>query len=111
MFLNIILNITLLTIFDSISLGCLKQYHLYKNWKIIIPAILINAIIIPILLINTFKYEGLAITNFLWNIFSTLAVIFVGVYFFKEKINNYQKFGLFFGILSIFFLFLADSKS
>jgi multidrug transporter EmrE-like cation transporter len=59
---------------------------------------------IATLLLLTAKYESIAITNIMWNIASTILVLMLGYFIFKEHITRYQYIGICLGLLSIVFL-------
>ena len=45
--------------------------------------------------------EHLAISNALWNVSAIILVTFIGIFYFKEKIDIYGKIGILFAILSV----------
>ena len=55
---------------------------------------------VPLLAFAT-KYEGIGISNFLWNVLSTLIGFGIGVYFYKEKIRNMQIMGVILSLVGV----------
>jgi len=96
-----------------------------KMWLYLITVIILEAIamsileysanngnnyyIIGILMYSLIAYlfyqvliiEHLAISNALWNVSAIILVTFIGVFYFKEKIDIYGKIGILFAILSV----------
>ncbi len=105
---ELILLVSLIIIVEVASWYCLKKQYV-DNKKIYLYLFFALYTIIPFLLIRTLKYEGIGVTNMLWNIASTTLVLLIGYFIFNEHINHYQYFGIGFGILAILLLTL-DKK-
>jgi multidrug transporter EmrE-like cation transporter len=58
-----------------------------------IASVIYAVAVVPLLRLAT-KYEGIGVSNFLWNVFSTILGFVIGVYIFKEKIRNMQILGV-----------------
>ena len=56
------------------------------------------------------KYEGIGLTNFLWNVFSTLVMFAIGIYIFKERIHNQQLIGIGIALLGIALILMAPES-
>ena len=80
----------ILVVVEAIALYCLR----IGDFHHIIFASLIFAFLVVPLLHKCLTYEGIGITNFVWNLFSTLIMVFIGMYFFKEHITTVQKIGI-----------------
>ena len=98
--------ILLLIIVEILAWYFLKKQHIEENDTYMFLFFFFFALI-PLILIQLVKLEGIAITNVYWNIASTMLVILLGYFVFKEKINSVQYIGVGFGILSIALLTLA----
>ena len=98
--------ILLLIIVEILAWYFLKKQHIEENDTYIFLFFLLFSLI-PWILIELVRLEGIAITNVYWNIASTMLVILLGYFVFKEKINSVQYIGVGFGILSIALLTLA----
>ena len=60
---------------------------------------------VPLLAFAT-KYEGIGISNFLWNVLSTLIGFGIGIYFYKEKIRNMQIMGVIVSLVGVAMILL-----
>jgi len=105
---EIIYLLILIVTVEVLSWYCLKKQYVSGDKKYLIMFFALYACI-PFLLIQTLKYEGIGITNMLWNIASTTLVLLIGYFIFKEHINHYQYLGIGLGILAIVLLSL-DKK-
>jgi len=85
------------TIVESIGLTILRQGSRYA-----VPMTsAIYALGVVPLLHMSLQYEGIGLINFLWNIFSTLVMIAIGIYMFKEKIHRLQFIGILVSLLGV----------
>lgn len=62
------------------------------------------------LLAYSLNYEGIGMTNFLWNVFSTLAMFFIGIYYFKERVHYLQGIGVAIALLGVGLILMAPEK-
>jgi len=87
-------------------------YFMKKSWvdndKISLCLFFALYACLPFLLLRTLQYEGIGITNMLWNIASTTLVLLMGYFIFKEHINHWQYLGIGLGIISIVLLSLES---
>jgi len=85
------------TIIESIGLTILRQGSTYA-----IPMTsAIYALGVVPLLHMSLRYEGIGLTNFLWNVISTLVMFAIGIYIFKEKIKKLQFMGVLVCLLGV----------
>jgi multidrug transporter EmrE-like cation transporter len=70
-----------------------------------IASVLYAAGAVPLLAFAT-KYEGIGISNFLWNVLSTLIGFGIGIYFYKEKIRNMQIMGVIVSLVGVAMILL-----
>lgn len=96
-----------IVIVEVLSWYCLKKQYISGNKIYLVPFFALYAII-PFLLIQTLKYEGIGVTNMLWNIASTILVLLMGYFIFKEHVNGYQYIGIGLGVLSIVLLSISN---
>ena len=94
-----IVYLFLLIVVEILAWYFLKKQHIEKNENYAILFFFTFALI-PWILLRLVKLEGIAITNIYWNIASTLLVLFLGYFVFKEELNNTQYIGIALGILS-----------
>lgn len=76
------------------------------KWAIPIASFIYAFFIVPLLAYGL-KYEGVGMVNFLWNIFSTIMMFFVGIYVFREKMNNLQFVGVLISLVGIGLILIA----
>ena len=111
--MNLSLIITcLMSSVDIIMESSVKLYRTNNNIKYIVIAMILYSLQ-PLLFNYNMKTStmGMAETNILWNITSTIMVTIVGVYYFKEKLENHSILGIAFGIISIILLNYTDIVS
>jgi multidrug transporter EmrE-like cation transporter len=95
------------TLFESVGLTILRAGGPYA-----LPiASAIYAVAVVPLLSYSLRYEGIGMSNFLWNIFSTLIMFGIGIYIFREKIQYLQLIGVCIAFLGIGLVLLAPEKS
>jgi len=46
--------------------------------------------------------------NLTWNLFSSIVITIIGIYYFKENITNLQMYGVLFGLVSLFLFGLSE---
>ena len=95
--------LTILIIFENTALYFLKKESINHNGKYIKYSCILYGLFIPFILLKILNYEGIAIINFFWNIFSTLSGFLLGIYLFNEQINKIEIIGV---IISLFGLYL-----
>lgn len=95
--------LTLIVLVETITWFCLKKQYL-TNKKVYLCLFLVFYAFIPILLIQAVKYEGIGLTNMLWNIASTTLILIMGCYLFNENVNKFQYLGIGLGLISIILL-------
>ena len=100
--MNQFILLIILIIVEAVAMSSI-EYGANNHNNIYIIGILLYLLvgyILYLILIN----DNLAITNAKWNILSIILVTSIGIFFFKEKLSIYEKFGLVFAILSIFLM-------
>lgn len=100
---DFLIILTVIIIAEIITWYSLKKQHLEKD-KFYLYIYFAMFLVIPVLLLLTVKYEKIIITNMMWNIASTMLVLILGYFMFKEDITTYQYIGISLGLLSIVFL-------
>lgn len=66
-------------------------------------------LVVPLLAV-ALKYEGIGMVNFFWNIFSTVMMFLIGVYYFGEKLHSLQIIGIIFSLLGLFLILIDPDK-
>lgn len=75
--------------------------------NIIFAAIIFAFVVVPILSV-CLQYEGMGMTNFLWNVLSTITMIVIGTIFFNEELVNRQKLGIGISLIGLLILYIPD---
>ena len=101
---------TLLTFFvtciESIGLSLMRVGG-YKN--LVLASMIYGWLVAPILYF-TIPLEGVGLTNFLWNVFSTVLMFIIGVYYFQEKIKYLQVMGVLVSFVGIAMVLMAPDS-
>ncbi len=95
--------LVLLIVVEILAWYFLKKQHVENNETYTFLFFFTFALI-PWILLKLVKLEGIAVTNMYWNIATTILVLFLGYFIFKEKLNNLQYIGIGLGFLSILLL-------
>ncbi len=94
--------LTVIVMAELITWYSLKKQHLEKD-KFYLYIYFSVFLAIPVLLLLAVKYEQIIITNMMWNIASTILVLVLGYYIFKEHITTYQYIGICLGYYLLYF--------
>ena len=93
----------LVSIVEAIGLIFLRM----KQWySIPIASGIYAAGVVPLLFL-LLKYEGIGMSNFFWNVFSTIVMFLIGIYMFHEKLHNLQIIGVLLSLLGLFLILIA----
>lgn len=76
----------------------------------IMSASLLFAFGVVPLLTKALEYEGIGIVNFMWNVMTTIAMFAVGIYIFKEKVQNIQLVGAAVSLVGLALILLAPEE-
>ena len=93
----------LLTVLDVLAFPIVKGVSTGLNsFWMIVPIFLYS--LNPIILLRSLQTEGLVIVNFVWNMLSSITILLVGKYIFKEVISPTKMLGVVFSLTSIFLM-------
>lgn len=104
--LNFILIIILGSIISALPILCVKEYLSSSSFCFILFAILCYILTIFSYIYILTKNNIVSITYPLIKLLSSFFVIFLGVFYYKERLTNYQCVGLVLGIISLYLLFM-----
>jgi multidrug transporter EmrE-like cation transporter len=76
----------------------------------IISASFLFALGVVPLLTHALKYEGIGIVNFMWNVMTTISMFAIGIYMFKEKVQNLQLVGAGISLVGLALILLAPEE-
>lgn len=94
----------LLTSIEAVALTLLRMGGVYQS---IFAALIFGFGVTP-LLAKTLEYEGIGMVNFVWNVFSTIIMFAVGIYFFSEKITRLKSMGILLSLAGLGLIILSD---
>lgn len=87
---------------DAVSFSLLKARHIgLINGVWMFPITMAIYASQPLVFYKTLSIESMSVMNLLWNVMSNIIVTLIGLFFFKEKISNYQYAGIFVCIIGI----------
>ena len=101
--------LSLILLLEATALYSIK-YASKKDENYLIISILCYAIIPYCLYRIVTRGQGIAITNIVWNIASSLYGLFIGMLLFRESLTIRQKIGVGFGLLGIWFIVLGQKS-
>jgi multidrug transporter EmrE-like cation transporter len=80
---------TLLALLDIGMMGLSKMVSIGQvSWNIGVPTAMAIYSLEPLIFIRALKYEGMVVTNLVWNLVSDIIVTLQGILIFGEKIKN-----------------------
>ena len=95
----------IMAVIDAIMMGLTKKYYLSTHKiKYILAAGMVIYMCQPLLFYRALSFEGMGIFNVLWDSVSNLIVLFVGIYFFSERITIRKYIGVILSFISIYLL-------
>jgi len=87
---------------DVVILSILKMKHigqLTSQWVFVIAFIVYGCQ--ALIFYKALDYSSLTNMNILWDVTSDILVTIVGIYLFKESVNDYQKVGIVMGVMGV----------
>jgi multidrug transporter EmrE-like cation transporter len=102
--------LAILVFFEFWALYFLQKSQKVKDKKYLIFSMLLYGIPVSLLLYKLLEFKNIGIVNFLWNVCSTLAGIFIACYIFGETINHLQWMGVALGFLSVGLIIMGTQK-
>lgn len=104
--LVLLLLLLIMVITESCALYLLRLRGGIRN--IIFASVIFALIVVPILSV-CIKYEDMGMTNFIWNILSTIIMFGIGFLFFHETLTNKQKLGIGVSLIGLLILYIPDT--
>lgn len=86
--------VLLILIAETTAFSFLKKFSIDSNWLYFALGVFFYALV-AVLLVKSFKYGDMGIVNVLWSAFSVLAVVSVGVLYYKEHVTSIEMGGIF----------------
>lgn len=97
----------LMILLTSIEAVALTLLRVGGPLNMAISSVIFAFAVVP-LLSKALDYEGIGMVNFVWNVFSTLIMFFIGIYIFAERITPLKTIGIFIALLGIGIIMIAD---
>lgn len=95
----------IMALIDTFVLSILKGIEIgFIKWKGLFFISMIIYSFQPLIFYQGLKGNGMAVMNSLWNVMSDIAVMFIGIFYFSEKLSTYKKIGILLSFVSIFLL-------
>lgn len=82
----------------------------YGGTRNIISASLLFAFGVVPLLTQALQYEGIGLINFMWNVMTTISMFGIGIYLFREKVQNLQLIGAGISLVGLALILLAPEE-
>jgi multidrug transporter EmrE-like cation transporter len=100
---------TIMAFIDICMMSILKMIHIGTMNKLIgIPLSISLYAIEPLIFLKAMNYEGMVVTNLVWNLMSNVIVTLQGVLIFGESIKGLRWVGILMSILSLTLLAYTD---
>lgn len=103
-FSTMALWMSILTVIEAVALTLLRTGG---TWQMVGASAIFAFGVVP-LLSKTLEYDGIGMVNFVWNIFSTIIMFAVGIYFFSEKITRLKTMGILLSIAGLGLIVISD---
>ena len=100
----------LLALNDVINMSIVKQItlgNLVINW---LPVAIILYGLQMLIFYKGLEVTQMSVLNLTWNLFSNIIITIIGIYYFKENINELESYGIGFALFSLFLFALAQYK-
>ena len=99
---------TLMACIDILMMGLSKMISLKEVSINFIPVAMILYGIQPLLFLKGIRYDGMVITNLVWNLISNVVITIIGVLVFGESLKGIRWIGIGMGIVSLALLAYSD---
>ena len=96
-----LIDICMMTIVKMVSVKRLQ-------WGVAMPIAVFLYAMEPLIFLKAMKYEGMAVTNLVWNLMSNVIVTLQGVFIFGESIKGLRWLGIAMSLVSLTLLAYVD---
>jgi multidrug transporter EmrE-like cation transporter len=101
----------LLVMFEFFALYYVQKASSEKDKRYLIITMLLYGIPISLLIYKLLEFRKIGTVNFSWNVLSSVYGLFIGIYFFKEKVINLQWLGVGLGTLGLGLIILSGKQN
>jgi len=100
---------TLMAFIDICMMSILKMIHIGTMNKLIgIPLSISLYAIEPLIFLKAMNYEGMVVTNLVWNLMSNIIVTLQGILIFGERIKKLRWLGICMSLVSLALMAYTD---
>jgi multidrug transporter EmrE-like cation transporter len=100
---------TLMAFIDICMMSTLKMIHIGTMDKLVgIPLSITLYAIEPLIFLKAMNYEGMVVTNLVWNLMSNIIVTLQGILIFGERIKNLRWLGICMSLVSLALMAYTD---
>jgi multidrug transporter EmrE-like cation transporter len=96
-----LIDICMMTIVKMVSVKKLQ-------WAVGVPIAVFLYALEPLIFLKAMKYEGMVVTNLVWNLLSNVIVTLQGVFIFGESIKGLRWLGIAMSLVSLTLLAYTD---
>ena len=100
---------TLMALLDIFMMSSVKMIHegtMPSSWGI--PVSLAIYALEPLIFLKAMKYEGMVVTNLVWNLMSDIVVTLQGIFIFGESIKGLRWLGICMSLFSLCLMSYTD---
>ena len=98
----------LMAFVDILMMGLSKMISLKQVSASFIPMTMLLYGLQPLLFLKGIRYDGMVITNLVWNLISNVVITIIGVVVFGETLKGIRWIGIGMGIVSLALLAYSD---
>lgn len=100
---------TLMALIDICMMSILKMIHIGKiNNLVGLPISISLYALEPLIFLKAMNYEGMVVTNLVWNLMSNIIVTLQGILIFGETIKNLRWLGICMSLVSLALMSYTD---
>jgi multidrug transporter EmrE-like cation transporter len=100
---------TLMAFIDILMMGLSKMISLKEVSTRFIPVAMLLYGIQPLLFLKGIRYDGMVITNLVWNLISNVVITIIGVAVFGETLKGIRWIGIGMGLVSLALLAYSEN--
>ncbi len=86
-----------------------KQAHITNDKRYMLLTFLLYGVI-SLLLIRTYRYSTMGLVNAMWNAFTTISIVLIGIYVYKEKVNGWAALGIAMTLVGFYLIYVKGRE-
>ncbi len=95
--------------FEAIAQFCVKKSKTNGNNGYLCISVFAY-FMVCLLLLRSYSYKTMGMVNLVCSCLSIITIIFIGTFFYHEKITNFDIIGIVFILTGLYFVFMKDHK-